>query len=120
MAESIGRSFSDNISKVPMLYAQYLTAFDFEIGPSYEIVIAGNHNDESAHQMLNAARSVFIPNKVILFKSPDLSAELAVIAPFTEHQIMKNGKATAYVCQNFTCSAPTNEVEEMMKLLTLY
>lgn len=117
MAESIGRSFSGNISKVPMLYAQYLTAFDFEIGPSYEIVIAGNRNDESSQQMLEAARSVFIPNKVILFKSPDLSDELAEIALFTEHQVMKHGKATAYVCQNFSCSAPTNDISKMMELL---
>ena len=116
-AESIGRTFSDNISKVPMLYAQFLIAFDFVIGPSYEIVIAGNLNDESTRQMLGSVRSVFIPNKIILLKSPDSSAELSDIAPFTEHQVMKNGKATAYVCQNFACSEPTNEVSEMITIL---
>lgn len=116
-AESIGRTFSENISKVPMLYAQFLTAFDFEIGTSYEIVIVGNLNDESTHRMLNAVRSVFIPSKVVLFKSSETSAELTRIAPYTKHQAMKNGKTTAYVCQNFTCNTPTNEVEEMMELL---
>jgi uncharacterized protein len=116
-AESIGRSFANNISKVPMLYAQFLIAYDFEIGPSYEVVIAGKVNDGSTRQMLNAVQSVFIPNKVVLFNSSDASSELNAIAPFTEQQVMKNGKATAYVCQNFTCSAPTNDVTEMLRLL---
>jgi uncharacterized protein YyaL (SSP411 family) len=117
MAESIGKCFSENISKVPMVYAQFLMAYDFEIGPGYEIVIAGEENDALSQKMLAALRSQFVPNKIVLLRSSKSSAELDLIAPFTKTQGMKNGKATAYVCQNFTCSAPTNDVSEMMNLL---
>ncbi|KAB2879177.1 thioredoxin domain-containing protein [bacterium] len=117
MAEAIGNCFSENISKVPMVYAQFLMAYDFQTGPSYEIVIAGEEHDALSKEMLAALRSRFIPNKVILFRSSKSSSGLDGIAPFTKTQAMKNGKATAYVCRNFTCSAPTHDVSEMMDLL---
>ena len=117
MAEAIGTCFSETISKVPMVYAQFLIAYNFQTGPSYEIVIAGEEHDALSKEMLAALRSRFIPNKVVLFRSSKSSAGLDMIAPFTKTQGLKNGKATVYVCQNFTCSAPTHDVSEMMNLL---
>jgi hypothetical protein len=116
-AESIGRCFSENISKVPMLYAQFLTAYDFAVGPSLELVIVGDDHDELTQDMIKAVRSQFIPNKILLLKTSASSSELSKIASFTEPLVMKNGRATAYVCRNFVCNAPVNDVEEIMRSL---
>ncbi len=117
IAEEIGKCFSEQIAKVPMLYAQFLMAFDFELGPSHEVVLVGDLGDRNLQNMLEAIRSRFVPNKVVLYKTSS-SSELAAIAPYTESLAMRNGKATAYICSNFACSAPTNEVEEIIKQLS--
>lgn len=116
MAEAIGKYFSEQIAKVPMLYAQYLIALDFEIGPSQEFVLVGESGELNLKNMLDAIRSQFVPNKVVLLKTTS-SSELTAISPYTESLTMKNGKATAYVCSNFSCNAPTSEVGEIMRIL---
>ena len=37
--------------------------------------------------------------------------------PFMEYMTAIDGKATAYVCENFTCKAPVNYVKELKALL---
>jgi uncharacterized protein YyaL (SSP411 family) len=39
------------------------------------------------------------------------------LAPFTESQLAVNGKATAYVCQDFACKLPTNDIATMLSRL---
>ena len=94
-----------------MVYPLALTFLDFHFGPSREIVISGGDGDE----MIGALRKLFLPNKVILRRTEENAEELARLAPFTENQGSRDGKATAYVCQGFACQLPTTEVAKMME-----
>jgi hypothetical protein len=38
-------------------------------------------------------------------------------APYLKHQPMKDDKTTAYVCRNYTCEEPTNDVERMEEMI---
>jgi len=67
--------------------------------------------------MLRAFRERFIPNKVVLFVPSDKPPEIIQLAEFTKHQHPINGKATAYVCQNYSCKFPTTDPEKMLELL---
>ena len=40
------------------------------------------------------------------------------LAPFTEYQVAQDGKATAYVCLDHACHAPTTDPQKMLALLT--
>ena len=64
--------------------------------------------------MIGAIRKPFLPNKVILRRTEESAEALAKLAPFTENQGSRDGKATAYVCQSFACQLPTTEVAKMM------
>jgi uncharacterized protein YyaL (SSP411 family) len=68
--------------------------------------------------MIQALRRAFVPNKVVLFR-PDTNeaTTLTSIAPFTANQKTLGGKATAYVCRNYTCKAPTTRIAEMLAAL---
>ena len=57
----------------------------------------------------------FRPNKVVLLRSDAIAARLAELAPETEEQRSLAGRATAYVCRNFACLAPTTEIEAMLR-----
>ena len=47
-----------------------LLAVDFMSGPSYEVVVAGKPEAEDTKKMVNALRTRFLPNKVVILR-PD-------------------------------------------------
>jgi uncharacterized protein YyaL (SSP411 family) len=117
-AAQIGRVFSREIQALPSAHAQLMVALDFALGPSQEVVIAGQFGSSDTQAMLRALRRPFIPNKVVLFRPSDEDRpKITRLAPFTQSQMNLDGKATAYVCQNYQCKLPTTMIEEMLKLL---
>jgi uncharacterized protein YyaL (SSP411 family) len=112
------RAFGRTVRESPAAYTQMMVGLDFAVGPSFEVVISGNLEAQDTRAMLDALRSRFIPNKVILLR-PDVpgGGEIARLAAFTQSQTSLDGKATAYVCQNFRCNLPTTDIAEMLKNL---
>jgi uncharacterized protein YyaL (SSP411 family) len=109
------RAFSGEIGQQPMVYPVALCGLDFTFGPAHEIVISGEKDSKDTRAMIDALRKEFRPNQVILLRTPENAAALAKLAPYTETQLSINGKATAYVCRNFACKVPTNEVATMLE-----
>jgi uncharacterized protein YyaL (SSP411 family) len=117
---AIGRAFGQQVQRSPVAYTQLMNAIDFAVGPSYEVVIAGDSKAEDTKSMLLALQQKFVPNKIVLLRpSEQKSPQIVKIAEFTRYQTSQNGKATAYVCLNYACKAPTNDVQEMLKLLKI-
>ncbi|MCH7911286.1 MAG: hypothetical protein IIB38_16930 [Candidatus Hydrogenedentes bacterium] len=112
------KAFAGDVRQNPSAYTQLLNAVDFGVGPSYEVVIAGKKGAEDTQSMLSVLRASFIPNKVVLFR-PDGEQVPAItrLAEFTANQKSLDGKATAYVCLDYACKAPTTEIRAMMKSL---
>jgi len=68
--------------------------------------------------MLRALHQRFLPNAVILLRPTNVaSPEIVTVAPFTAAQGAVKGKATAYVCRDFVCNLPTNDIEAMLGTL---
>jgi len=113
MAESMRRSFSGAVSSSPSAHALLMMGLDFLLGPSHEVVIVGCPGREDTKAMLESLWRRFLPNKVVLLKSP----ELEKLAEFIKPCKMMGEKATAYVCIDRKCSLPTNNVGEMLEML---
>jgi len=117
-AAQIGRTFSGSIRQNPAGHAQFMIAFGFLEYPSYEIVIAGESGAADTEKMLGELRRRFLPNTVVIFRPAEVSPEDIVrIAPFINKLEPVHGKATAYVCSNFTCHRPVTDPGGMIKLL---
>jgi len=114
-ASGLSRAFSKNVRNVPSAYAQLMVAVDFAVGPSYEVVIAGDQQDVDTKKMLQAIHWKFIPNKIVIFlpTGSDLSG-ISGISPFTKHQSTIDGKTTAYVCVDYKCKLPTTNINMML------
>ena len=112
------RAFGRTIRESPAAYTQMMVGLDFAIGPSFEVVVSGKQEAQDTRAMLVALRSHFIPNKSVLLRpeAPD-GGKLARLAAFTQSQTSLEGKATAYVCQNFRCNRPTTDPSAMLKQL---
>ena len=117
-AHEIFETFAGKIEPEPAAYTHLLLAHDFATGPSAEVVIAGKPGAEDTDAMLRALRHSFAPNKVVLFRSAnEESPAISEIAAFTQNQTAQNGNATAYVCRNYVCRAPTTDPQKMLELL---
>jgi uncharacterized protein YyaL (SSP411 family) len=117
-AQDLLKRFSGMVGDFPAGYTQFLNALDFALGPTREIVIAGNADDAATKEMLEAVHGLFLPNHVLLLRAGDDSArELANLAPFVEPLRSLDGKPTAYVCENYACSQPVTEVDALKGIL---
>ncbi len=117
-ASQLMNSFSIEVARAPFAYSQLMAALDFALGPSSEAVVVGDPQKEDTANMFRAIRSKFIPRKVVLFRpSVEKSPEIADLAEFTRDLQNQEGKATAFVCRNHTCSLPTTDTSKMLELL---
>lgn len=117
-ALAIGRAFSEQINQAPIGHTQLMSAFSFAFGNSYEVVIAGDSEATDTQAMLRHLHQSYFPNKVVLLRPTEVeNPPIVKIAEFTKFQTSQDGKATAYVCQNYACKTPTTSREKMVKLL---
>jgi len=88
------------------------------VGPSQEIVIAGDPDHPVSREMVRLVRETFLPNKILLFKTTGVESEaLSRLAPFAESMVPAADKPTAYVCEQYACRQPVQETEELRKSL---
>lgn len=119
-AVELEKAFSQDVIRTPMAHTQLMVAVDFKLGPSYEIVIAGTPDEKDTKTMLNSIRSQYVPNKTIAFRPPDNEASEAIkIVNSFEFKKQENNKATAYICSESTCKAPTTDLNTLLKLLNV-
>jgi uncharacterized protein YyaL (SSP411 family) len=108
-ANDLLRTTASEADFIPSASAHLMSAVDFLLGPSFEIVLAGTN----VRALQRAVFASFVPNKVVLQSGVDI----ARIAPFTKMQKAIGGKATAYVCTNQQCKLPTGDARKVIRLL---
>jgi uncharacterized protein YyaL (SSP411 family) len=117
-AAKIGSVFSGQVTSTPSAHAQLMVAVDFSVGPSYELIIAGNRGEDDTEEMLNTVRRYFIPNKILIFRPDDEeSSEIDGLSDFVKYHSSIDEKATAYVCVDYRCEFPTTDIGKMLELL---
>ena len=118
ISSRINSIFSGQVGRAPSAFTLLLTALDFGVGPSYEVVIVGDEKSTHTREMMLALSSSFLPNKVVIFRpAGERVPKIAEIAPFVRNQTDIDGKTTAYVCRNFACNLPTTDIQQMMEQL---
>ncbi|MHA1298391.1 MAG: thioredoxin domain-containing protein [Candidatus Helarchaeota archaeon] len=119
-ANQISRIFSNQIKRMPSAHTQMMIALDFALGPSYEIVIAGDSQSIDTKKIINAIRHYFIPNKIVILNPiNEKLPEILKYAEYVKNQSSLNGKATVYVCSNYICKTPTTKIDKMLELLNI-
>jgi len=108
MAIQMTKTFAEEVEAAPEAYTFFLSAVDFQVGPSYIVTVVGDHEEDDAQEMLKTLRQLYLPTLVTVLKHPDK-------AGLGYQQI--EGKATAYVCRDQTCLPPTNSLAVMLEQL---
>jgi uncharacterized protein YyaL (SSP411 family) len=108
MAAQMIKTFAREVEGMPEMFTFFVSALDFQVGPSFNVVLVGDLKEKDTQEMLNTLRKHYLPTTVIALKSPSK-------AGLGYEQI--EGKATAYVCRDQTCLPPTNSLALMLESL---
>ncbi|MBI3601342.1 MAG: thioredoxin domain-containing protein [Candidatus Omnitrophica bacterium] len=112
-------AFSAQVELYPSGFTYMLAALDYLLGPSREIVIAGDQNDPHTQAMVHEIHQHFMPNKVICLHPVGQQQARAIeaLVPFIKDQKLMGGKSTAYVCSHYVCKLPVNDVKKLQPML---
>jgi uncharacterized protein YyaL (SSP411 family) len=114
-AEKVLRSYYDAMESQPFGFAHMLCALDFYLSQPQEVVVVGALQDPATRELLAMIHSRYLPNLTLQLVSGDHRE--ANPSPILEGKVQIQGKPTVYVCQNFTCSAPATNIQELESLL---
>ena len=118
-ADHLGRVFAESVRANPVAHSLMMVAVDYAVGPTYSLVIAGDEGKEDTISMLNEVRKQFLPNKSLIFRPTEkLNPKIDNLSNYIQFFDKYEGKATAYVCINKTCKAPTNDIKKALEYLS--
>ncbi len=116
--ENVIRAFSNQVQEAPQAFSLFLIGVNHYNGPSREIVIVGHAQSEDTRQLLHTVNRKYLPNHSLILRgmdNPELSAD--TVADYLGYYDMRNGRATAYVCENFSCKNPVNDPTQLSSIL---
>ncbi|MBI2440169.1 MAG: thioredoxin domain-containing protein [Lentisphaerae bacterium] len=120
-AEQALSIFGDRLHRVPQAMPQMLVAVGFHLAKPRQIIIAGAPGAPDTRALLREIHARFIPDKILLWADGGAAQEtLAGFMEFIRNIKMLDGKATAYVCENYVCQLPTSDPATLGKLLERY
>ena len=117
-ADQIFAAFSNDANQLPSAHGQLMSALQREVGPSFEVVVAGKADADDTKALIGAVREMYLPQAAVLLVTPGKAgATIRRLAPFAEGCEPVDGKAAAYVCRDFTCQLPTTDPAKLKELL---
>ena len=117
-AEQTMKALSENVQRFAASMPMMLCAFSDSLRKSQQIIIAGDPGKADTQAMWREVTQRYLPNTMLLLVNGGrCQAEMTQRLPFLAEIKPLNGKATAYVCQDYTCQTPTSDLEIFRKLL---
>jgi uncharacterized protein len=105
MAQRQLEVFSGSIASIPSSHSVFLMALLYSQIGGKSVVIAGDKEDTYAKAMLAEINNRYLPFTTTAL---NINAE--------QYKLVDN-KAAAYICQNYSCSQPVTEIQELISLL---
>jgi hypothetical protein len=117
-AERLFRAFSAEVSRYPSSHAFLLMALHYALGPSQELVVAGDPGGRDTAEMLERIRPFYLPNSILMMNPTGEAGERARgLAEVLRGKEAVDGRATFYLCANRSCLPPTTDPKEVEVLL---
>ncbi|GAB4177583.1 MAG: thioredoxin domain-containing protein [Calditrichia bacterium] len=108
-------SISNSILKYPMGYSMSLAGVQHLTAEGAELVIVEENNDR---MLLSDIISIYAPFNVIITVNRENRDDLSKFVPFIKDMGSVESKTTFYLCQNFKCNFPTNDLVWIVEKFT--
>jgi uncharacterized protein YyaL (SSP411 family) len=98
------------MQQAPLAAGQMLIALDRYLGPSHELVLVGDYDNQDAQAVFPIIYGRYLPQCVLALRYRDTANEMAHRSPQLDElfagKSSPNGQPVLYICQNFACQAP--------------
>ena len=109
------RALSGTLDRLPIGSPALLCALDFDLGPTREVVLAGDPADGAFRALEREAGRRFLPRAVTAWRPPGDDAAKA--APWLAPYGPVDGKPAAFVCVKGVCRKPVTTAADLARLL---
>ena len=117
-ADRVLSFYNSKLDESPHTLPQMLSAVDFSLVKPKQIIIAGSRDKEDTEAMLEELYKRYVPNKVVLLADVENRNNFtSENLPIMKAMNMIGEKATAYVCEDYACKLPTNDIKVFLSLL---
>jgi uncharacterized protein len=111
-------AFGPGLEQRPEAMPYMMSALDFSLAKHRQIVIAGAPGGNDTRALLRLVWQRYIPNRVLLLADGgEGQRQLARWLPLLANVTRKQGRATAYICENYICNLPTADLPTVARLL---
>ena len=110
------RSMRDLMERAPSAFSWWLQAAQFYANPIKQVVIVGERGNAETEALLAVARTGFNPDRIVALLTPG-HEDGEKSLPLFEGRRMIDGLPTAYVCRNYACELPVNDVKALQAQL---
>ncbi|MBI2821463.1 MAG: thioredoxin domain-containing protein [Acidobacteria bacterium] len=118
MAEKSIQAFGKRLAESPQAMPQMMVAVDFHLDKPRQILIAGDSKASDTQAIAREVHRRFIPNKIVVLVDGGAAQQrLAATLDVLNSLRRIDGKATAYICENYVCHRPTNDLAVVAELL---
>ena len=111
-ATSVLAGHRDAFARYPTAFGELLGALDFAVGPTREVTLVGARPATDTRALLAEVYARYQPNRIVIGRAPD-DAESPALSPLFEGREQRAGRATAYVCEGYTCGPPATTPAEL-------
>jgi uncharacterized protein YyaL (SSP411 family) len=108
------------MEKAPRGYLTLLSSVNYLLYPPKEIAIAGKRDSRDTKRLLRPLHSCLVSDRILSFIDPESAkaSQLSSRIPLLAGRKLVNGKAAAYVCENFACRRPATTAKELIRQLS--
>jgi len=119
-AEALFSAFGTQLSNGPASLSHMLLALDFKLERTRQVVLAipSDPNQEALQAMNDAISQSNSPNRVVVRATSKNQAALSALLPLVNAKLPREGKPTAYICENQVCELPTTSPKKVRALLS--
>jgi hypothetical protein len=108
-ADALLRAFAGELRRNPLALSEMLLAIDFRASSPLEVVIVTREPGADAAPLLDVLRENYLPNHVLArVAQPEIEAALDTLT-MLRGKVARDGRPTAYVCQEGVCRLPTTD-----------
>ncbi|HEV2882236.1 MAG TPA: thioredoxin domain-containing protein, partial [Pyrinomonadaceae bacterium] len=111
-AVTVFRLLRDQMMRYPSAFGYLLGALDFYLSTPKEIVVIGQAEADDSLALLREVWKRYLPNKVVAQSAENDEEASGVVALLRERPAL-GGRATAYVCENYSCLQPVTAPAEL-------
>ncbi|MCB0082934.1 MAG: thioredoxin domain-containing protein, partial [Caldilineaceae bacterium] len=112
-ATAILLMMKEAMAQQPTGFGRLLGVLNALLSPSQEVAVVGDPQEAATQALLDQVRQRYLPTTVLALKRPNEESML----PLLEGRTLVDGKAAAYVCENYACQLPVTTAEALGRLL---